>query len=899
MLVSQSTIAQLEAFNKYAKFISDQFGVTVVLDGTKACTNGKTIYLPSLSAMNQEEIEFLYCVLLHEVGHVRHTPFSPELFQGIKTQDHFHICNALEDARIENKLMAEFDGAHQIFHDLYNKFTADDNFMNRVFRVKHAHMSTWEAISAYCHNYFINLDTKQAMSEFVPPKALKELQKFVTDNKIDALLAKTDLDSWDDVFKLGTKIYDLYFSSKTDHSQKVSITPLVKTMEKVQNEHLSEMDKLAQELAQKIEEMQGRMKPLQDKIRARRESNKDKISKLYEDQEKLEKIIDELSTVQDNRHTLDSKNERIQKMEESIKEMTDRLNEYEKKKLDLQNEINEQIKKELEKINKKQQQTVDSPLEPFASEEEPSQKSVAPQKTELSESEMSSKLQSMKEKLARLEERMKNLGDKIKEKTPKMEANKNITQEALKELASVNNPELLNLPTDQLDKMVSKESQKYNQVRDQLRNLTDTGAEGEQLQRLRNELNAAKEQMAQEMVERLQEMQEQFDKAGIPIQVVPQFEPNPAWEESDVAQQAFDQQASEDSGDLVSNGCGFGLNSPRDIITYIDKTKKDVVSFDIGQHFYESNHESKLESFNEETSQVTNTKTVEDGKVSKSTRKHVPLSTQFDKVTTKTHSDGKKVHEIKTRLSTNVAQVKNLFRKHLKFDKKDQFHGNQEEGKLDSRNLWKLATKTDDLYYEVNRPKFVNKVSAAIAIDVSGSMDKDFTEHGEKLQELTLLLSEGLKEVHIQHEIVGFHAPVNHELRALGASPVYNRNSNNLETVVYKNFVDRHNHGLQNIEIQCSDNSDGESLKVIGQRLLKSRSKRKVMFVITDGKPFLSDADVNVLDQDLKNTIQWCRQNKIELFAFGFNEQGREFYGERFCFVKTYQDLLTFIKEKL
>ena len=91
MLVSQSTIAQLEAFNKYAKFISDQFGVTVVLDGTKACTNGKTIYLPSLSAMNQEEIEFLYCVLLHEVGHVRHTPFSPELFQGIKTQDHFHI----------------------------------------------------------------------------------------------------------------------------------------------------------------------------------------------------------------------------------------------------------------------------------------------------------------------------------------------------------------------------------------------------------------------------------------------------------------------------------------------------------------------------------------------------------------------------------------------------------------------------------------------------------------------------------------------------------------------------------------------------------------------------------------------------------------------------------------
>lgn len=884
MLVSQQTISQLEAFNKYAKFISDHFGVNVILDGTKACTDGKTIYLPSLATMNKDEIEFLYCVLLHEVGHVRHSLFTPESFAPIKTKGHFYICNALEDARIENKLMAEFDGAHKIFHSLYNEFASDENFMHRIFGIKNENMTLWDAIGVYCHDYYVELSSKKPLDEIMPPKLAKQLEKFVFDHDLEKLLSKTPLNSWDDVLKLGTKIYNLYFSIYNDRSEKVSITPLVKTMESVKDQDIVEMENMVETLTKKMQDIHTQMKPIQERIAKKREERKEKVDELYNQQEQLENVLDKLETVHDNQKILTSKEEKITKLENQIQEMVNRLNDYENKKEALKKNIEEQTKKELAKLDKS--------LQAEAVEGE------VPQPAQLTKDLMSQKLQDMHDKLSRLEERINNTQDKIKEKTPKIDENKKITEEAKQELEKVN-PELKTLSQEELDKLISSHDQERRKVNDELRKLTSAGEDEEKLRALRNELNKTKEQVAQQMTSLLEDMQQKLDEAGIPVNLIPKFEENPAWEEADEVQQAFDQEASNQSGDLVTNGCGFGLQSPRDIITYIDKVKNDVASFDIGEHFYESNHESKLESFNEETSQLTNTRDVKDGKISKSIRKHIPLSVMFDKVVTKTHSDGKEIYEIRVRLAPVISQIKNIFRNHLKFTKKDHFKGNQEEGKLDSRNLWKLATKTDDLYYEVNKPKFVNKVSAAIALDVSGSMDKGFTEHGERLKELAYLLSEGLKEVHIQHEILGYHAPVNHELRALGASPLYNRNSNNLETVVYKNFTDRSNLGIQNINIECSDNSDGESIKLVAKRLLKSRSKRKVLFVITDGKPFLSDADVEILDQDLKNTIEWCKFNKIELFAFGFNEQGREFYGDRFCFISNYNDLIKFIKEKL
>jgi cobalamin biosynthesis protein CobT len=164
---------------------------------------------------------------------------------------------------------------------------------------------------------------------------------------------------------------------------------------------------------------------------------------------------------------------------------------------------------------------------------------------------------------------------------------------------------------------------------------------------------------------------------------------------------------------------------------------------------------------------------------------------------------------------------------------------------------------------------------------------------------LAFFLSEALKSSFIKHEIVGYHAPVNHRLKELDKNPIYNRNSNSLDTVIYNSFNSNNNEGLANLKFQATDNSDGESLRLVGKRLLRERSKRKILFLITDGKPFLTDSNIAVLDQDLKDSISYLKSNKVEIIAIGFNDQGKLFYGDDYLKVLNNSDLFNFCLRKL
>lgn len=889
MKVSQATISHLEDFNRYAKFISDKFGIEVRFDTLKAQTDGKVIYLPSLAGMSSEEVEFLYCVLLHEVGHIRYTDFAPEAYKTIKSKSHFHMCNALEDARIENSLMKDFDGAHDIFLKLYNDYAANEEFMNRVFGIKGDDVSVWHAIGIYAHDYFVDLDKKNTLKDMVGEKVAKQVAKFVNDHKIDQLFAKTDLKTWDDVLKLGTKLYNLYFDEKKDKSEQLDISPMVKALEDVAKKQMEQLEETSNKMQSDLSELQDKIKKIEEKLREKRSQNAGPIEDLQKELKNLKAQMEQVENLEDARQMQKTTQDRLQKYESNKTELQNKKQNYDAKKAELEKELQE-LK---DKLSAQNQPKMDENGQPIVEDQKtPAQirKDNAEQKKV---QELQKKLQTTEERLKSVQQRLTEQDNKINTQTSKNTEARTQTQKNPEELAKLTNEELSKLG-DETQKQIFD-------IQEKLDKLTGgSSPDQEKLRELKDQMGQIKEQATREITDQLQTMQDKLSKAGLPINVVPQFETNDAWPEGDAVQQQFDQDASEESGQLVANGCGFGLSNTRDIVTYIDQVKNDVVDFNLGEHFHEQNHESKLESFNDEdTSKIKYTKEQNDTKALKSNRKHIPLSTALDKVTVKNSSDGKEINALKTQLSSTITQVRNLFRNRLKFDKKDSYHGNQEEGKLDSRNLWKLATKTDDLYYEVNRPKFVNKVSATILVDISGSMDKTDTAHGEKLRELALILSEGLKEVHIQHEVIGYHAPVNHELRAMGASPLYNRNSNILEHIVYKNFNDKNNFGLQNMEVQCSDNSDGESVKFAGIRLMKSRSKRKVLFVISDSKPFLSDANIELLDQDLRNALDWCRVNKIEVFALGFNKQGKEFFGDRYGQLRDYNDLLKYIKEKL
>lgn len=879
MLIDKNTLNQLENFNKYAKFISDQFGVTVVFDGVKACTDGKTIYLPSLKSMNKDEVDFLYGVLLHEVGHIRHSIFTPESFAKIKTQAHFHIANSLEDARIENLLMKEFGGAHDIFAELYGRFSSDEKFMKRVFNISKKQMSLWDAVGIYCHDYYINLQNKKPIEQIVTKKITSQLIEFVEETNLNKLLDSYELKNWDEVVELSNKIYNLFFKNEKDLSLKLDIQSMVNTKDSITNDKIPQLEKEISEIVKRINELQKQMKPIQEKVNSQKTQIKSTLEQITKEKEQVDEKISKIETFTESKEDLEYNSEKISKLDEKINQLQAKKDEFLKNKADIENQIKEQLEKELSKKYKDKET------------EENSEKNLSPE-------EYSKKLQGLINKLKNLEEKQKKADEKIAKEQPKKEEKLKEANEAKQTLDKLA-PEFSSLTQEQLEQMYNENNGKWRELNSKLNELKAKTPEEQQLSNLRNEIKQLKQELMNITKENLKEMKDSLEKSSIPVDVLPKFEENEAWKESDVVQKSFDEKASQLSDDIVNNGCGLGLTSVRDVITYIENVKNDIVDFNVAEHFHETYHESKLNSLNDIDSLFNNTKDYENSDVVEKVKKHIPISVKFDKVITKNNSDGKDIASMKNKLSVDIKKIKQLFRNHLKFDKKDHYKGNQEEGKIDSRNLWKLATKTDDLYYEVNQPKPVNKVTASIAIDISGSMDKSNTDYGNKLKELTLLLSEGLNEVHIKHEIAGYHAPVNHELRSLGASPLYNRNSNNLETVVFKGFNDKKNNGIANLNLECSDNSDGESLKVIAKRLLQNRSKRKVLFVLTDGKPFLSDADIGVLDNDLKQAILWCKNNKIEVFAFGFNEQGKEFYGDRFCLVKEYQDVMNFIKSKM
>jgi len=255
------------------------------------------------------------------------------------------------------------------------------------------------------------------------------------------------------------------------------------------------------------------------------------------------------------------------------------------------------------------------------------------------------------------------------------------------------------------------------------------------------------------------------------------------------------------------------------------------------------------------------------------------MTLQYDTVKHENTSDGRVIEEIKRTQAGTLSKVRNIFRQRLKFQKKDRWKNNREEGNIDARNLWKIATRQNDTHvFEENNPKFINKITSAIFADLSGSMDKD--TNAQKLRELTLFLSEGLRECYIRHEIVGAHSPVSNEMRKFDASGVYNRTKNSLETVVYKKFDDKENKGLDNMKVHCSDNSDSESLRIAADRLLKQRSKRRVIFICSDAKPYLSGANIGMMDAALIETIKWIRQSGIKIYHFSFNsDKGKDFYG--------------------
>ena len=859
MLLDRETQQKVDGFRKYATFISEKFGITVELDGARACTNGKVISIPNIAGMDAKEIEFLYAIVLHEVGHIRYSNFTPEFFKSVKSDAHFNIINAVEDARIENLLMKDFDGAHDILSSLYNQFSLDKRFMNRVFGADLSKADLWHNVGCYVHSSIIKLDKKFSFMKVIKTDNRKKLQKWAKTNNIDALIANHPVKTAQDAVDLGTKIYKLFFKTKEDNSATNNTGKLTKLIDKALNED-------TEVLKEKAEKLQKAL----DKIAKEHSDLQGQMDKMVSDKEAFRKSI---------RGELDEIRDEQKNLSDAIK--TKKALQAKDRKLNSAEKILARKKQTIEDGETRRDETIRE-MHDERESEEPNQNKI---------DKLKKKLDKMKAKQDKLHAKNKVLRDKIEKYKKELERAKKDHSKLPQDMQDSSRTELI----DKFKKNIARKGELGEKLADMESDIEDKEQE---VNEKAQEYHDTRKKAGKEISNGMKDLEDKLHSENVPSEIMPKFDNVEGWDEANNEQEKFDKRASKESGDVVTNGAGFAQQDTRDILALIDKTKNDLQAIDLSKHFLDTHKASKLESFNDISTEITYTEVVEVGEnVALVNRRHVPLTTQFDKVVNENTSNGVELEALKRKNADVLSKVRSIFRQRLKFQKKDRFKGNQEEGGLDNRNLYKIVTGTDDRFYEVNDPRFVNRIVGSVVLDVSGSMDKN--EDAERLREMAMFLSEGLTDCYIKHEVSGFHAPVNHEMRKVEASDVYNRTVNNLETVIYKKFDDRKNTGIQNVKVHCSDNSDGESLRILGQRLIKQQAKRRVMFICTDGKPFLSSANVGMMDADLKDAIKWLQRNKVEIFAFGFNDKGKEFFGDRFCHVKTYQDMINFCWKKL
>jgi len=852
-------------FQKYAQFICEKFDIVVQLESTRAETDGKVIYLPNIMSMTEKEVDMMYAILLHEAGHIRYSTFDESYFKQLKTKAHAFLANSIEDARIENLLMADFGGAKDMFESLYTDYTQDKVLMKKVFKHDGSNPDLFTALAFHAHNVLIKCETSP-LKEICGARMANRIQKFWKENNLVELVENAPLEKDSDVIKLTNLIYDLFVT-------------------KFRQKDLSDKVDFVKDLAEK-----KKIQQILDNLKAEGQKVDAQVSEL---QEKVEQIYQEIAKFEETHcqeiADLDAQHTSLARQTEEIDQKTAWKREYDrnsKAASELPSKI-DALEKDIEK-KEAEKARLEKMLE----------SGLTGRKKEMTEEQKAStqaKFDAKKAQVEKTKQRIKNLEEEFKAAQEKMEkANRE----------SAMNPSKFDKDLD-LEQMQKNRESLTNQLQEVESKMNELMAEKAKLENDANKVHDQMDKVQMDFMEKATKTMFDLDKSGrandMELDILPELNYEDSWPEAADAQEQFDEQATKSSGKIVRNGqraAGMFGSNVRDIITFIDKQKEQVEEIDVTEIFKNKIGTSKLDDFNADVKQMNYMEDKSVVGVFGTRRDHIPLTTMFDNI--KKENTSNKTQEFKELIAENAAfyrDLKRVFARRFKFSKKDFWKGGQEEGNFDTRNLWKLPTNQGDDFYERNNPKFENKVAASILIDLSGSQNKEATEYGKKIRALVLGLSQALNEVHIKHEILGYHAPVCDEMRSMDSSGIYTRRSNRLETLVFKDAAQKDAMGIMNIEPQMTDNSDGESLRIALKRLKAIRAKSHMIFVISDGKPFLCDTDVSVLDEDFRGALRQAVRDKVQVFGLGFFNQLEHFFGERFCNTTKTENVLKFFEK--
>jgi len=235
-------------------------------------------------------------------------------------------------------------------------------------------------------------------------------------------------------------------------------------------------------------------------------------------------------------------------------------------------------------------------------------------------------------------------------------------------------------------------------------------------------------------------------------------------------------------------------------------------------------------------------------------------------------------------ISSSIDKLSSYTEAYLRWLSRIQKMSNLEHGKIDKKKLAIVGKSLTKKVFYRKKDGIDLDVSVTLLVDESGSTYHMINE----LRSMTIAFSEVFSKLNIDFEVLGF-TTVNFESRDSSFT-----RSVPLKIKEYKTYNENYNvckYRLGNIQSEFH-NADGESLLIAYNRIFRRRTKRKIIFVLSDGLPDCG-AHRFELREHLKKAIKFVRSNGVEVYAFGIGTfEPEEFYGkDNFVYLESIKEL--------
>ena len=214
---------------------------------------------------------------------------------------------------------------------------------------------------------------------------------------------------------------------------------------------------------------------------------------------------------------------------------------------------------------------------------------------------------------------------------------------------------------------------------------------------------------------------------------------------------------------------------------------------------------------------------------------------------------------------------------------------NRDKGSLNvHRNATLIAKSLSKNIFSKTIKGISLDTTVSILIDESGSIGRYTSREFTKI---VIAFAEVLERLKIKFEVLGhttgraYHCPSNAGFTRCSKMVI----------LEHKNFNEPYRserYRLGSIGYHAC-NIDGEALLVAFKRNVSQRSKRHVILVFSDGLPNDPNGFTRMLYRNLTDTVRLCRNNGVEVYAFGIGtEAPSKFYGEdNFVYLKSVDEM--------